>query len=232
MDFRFDPETEAFRAEVRAFIAEHLTDEIIERAHTTGTMHDWGFHQALCERGLPGRRAGPPSSAGRAAAPSTRPLLMQELYAAGRPVDGLSIASMVAPPCSSAAPTPEGGRPPRILAGEVMCCLGYSEPDAGSDVAAVATKAVRDGDDWVIDGQKMFTTMAHEAHYVFLLTRTNTRRAQAQGPHDVPRADGHARHRDHARSTPWAASARTSPSTATCASPTPTGSARSTPAGR
>ncbi len=54
-----------------------------------------------------------------------------------------------------------------------MCCLGYSEPDAGSDVAAVATKAVRDGDDWVIDGQKMFTTMAHEAHYVFLLARSN-----------------------------------------------------------
>jgi alkylation response protein AidB-like acyl-CoA dehydrogenase len=62
---------------------------------------------------------------------------------------------------------------PRILAGEVMCCLGYSEPDAGSDVAAVATKAVRDGDHWVLDGQKMFTTMAHEAHYVFLLARSN-----------------------------------------------------------
>jgi alkylation response protein AidB-like acyl-CoA dehydrogenase len=62
---------------------------------------------------------------------------------------------------------------PRILAGEVMCCLGYSEPDAGSDVASVATRAVRDGDGWVIDGQKMFTTMAHEAHYVFLLCRSN-----------------------------------------------------------
>jgi alkylation response protein AidB-like acyl-CoA dehydrogenase len=54
-----------------------------------------------------------------------------------------------------------------------MCCLGYSEPDAGSDVAAVATRAVRDGEHWVIDGQKMFTTMAHEAHYVFLLARSN-----------------------------------------------------------
>ena len=70
---------------------------------------------------------------------------------------------------------------PRILAGEVMCCLGYSEPDAGSDVAAVATKAVRDGDHWVIDGQKMFTTMAHEAHYVFLLARSNP---------DVPKHKG------------------------------------------
>jgi alkylation response protein AidB-like acyl-CoA dehydrogenase len=54
-----------------------------------------------------------------------------------------------------------------------MCCLGYSEPDAGSDVAAVATRATRDGDHWVLNGQKMFTTMAQEAHYVFLLARSN-----------------------------------------------------------
>jgi alkylation response protein AidB-like acyl-CoA dehydrogenase len=62
-----------------------------------------------------------------------------------------------------------------------MCCLGYSEPDAGSDVAAVATRAVRDGDEWVIDGQKMFTTMAHEAHFVFLLCRTNLDVAKHEG---------------------------------------------------
>ena len=62
---------------------------------------------------------------------------------------------------------------PEILAGELCVCLGYSEPDAGSDVAAVATRAERDGDEWVINGQKMFTTLAHEAQYVFLLTRTN-----------------------------------------------------------
>jgi alkylation response protein AidB-like acyl-CoA dehydrogenase len=81
---------------------------------------------------------------------------------------------------------------PRILAGEVMCCLGYSEPDAGSDVAAVTTRAVRDGDQWVIDGQKMFTTMAHEADFVFLLCRTNPDVAKHKGltmflvPMDTP----------------------------------------------
>ena len=63
---------------------------------------------------------------------------------------------------------------PRVLSGEILCCLGYSEPDSGSDVAAAATRATRDGDDWVINGQKMFTTLAQEAAYVFLLTRTNT----------------------------------------------------------
>ena len=100
--------------------------------------------------------------------------LQQELYAAGAPVDGMGIASMVA--ATLAHHGNEWQRAevlPRILAGEVLPCLGYSEPDAGSDVAAVATRAVRDGDEWVIDGQKMFTTMAHEAAYVFLLARTS-----------------------------------------------------------
>jgi alkylation response protein AidB-like acyl-CoA dehydrogenase len=181
MDFRFSPETEAFRAEVRAFIAEHLTREIVERAYTTGTMHDWGFHRAVCERGY--LASGWPKEfggLGRDAIDQT--VLMQELYAAEAPIDGLNIAAMVGATlllCGTEAQ--KADVLPRILAGEVMCCLGYSEPDAGSDVAAVATKAVRDGDGWVIEGQKMFTTMAHEAHYVFLLARTNPESPKHKG---------------------------------------------------
>lgn len=173
MDFRFAPETEAFRSEVRAFIADRLTPEIRERARATGTMHDWGFHRALCQRGY--LAAGWPrefGGLGRDAIDQT--LLMQELYGAQAPIDGLNIAAMVGATllvCGTDAQ--KSDVLPRILAGEVMCCLGYSEPDAGSDVAAVTTRASRDGDDWVIEGQKMFTTMAQEAHYVFLLTRTD-----------------------------------------------------------
>jgi len=173
MDFRFDAETEAFRSEVRAFIGEHLTDEIVARALTTGTMHDWGFHKALCDRGY--LASGWPrefGGLGRDAVDQT--LLLQELYASGAPIDGLNIASMVGATLLVCGTDRQKAEIlPRILAGEVMCCLGYSEPDAGSDVAAVTTRAVRDGDDWVINGQKMFTTMAHEAHYVFLLCRTD-----------------------------------------------------------
>jgi len=181
MDFRFEPETEAFRSEVRSFIAEQPIDEIIRRAHATGTMHDWGFHRALCDKGY--LAAGWPTEfggLGRSAIDQC--VLMQELYGSGAPIDGLNIAAMVGATLLVCGSDEQKATVlPRILAGEVMGCLGYSEPDAGSDVAAVATKAIRDGEDWVIEGQKMFTTMAHEAHFVFLLARSNP---------DVPKHKG------------------------------------------
>jgi alkylation response protein AidB-like acyl-CoA dehydrogenase len=61
----------------------------------------------------------------------------------------------------------------RVYSGEIRLCLGYTEPDGGSDVATCKTKAVRDGDDWIINGQKIFTTGAHNSQYVFLLTNTD-----------------------------------------------------------
>src|SRR5207344_841162 len=70
---------------------------------------------------------------------------------------------------------------PAALRGEVVIALGYSEPDSGSDVAAAKTRAVRDGDEWVINGQKAFTSTAQSATHVILLTRTNT---------SVPKHDG------------------------------------------
>jgi alkylation response protein AidB-like acyl-CoA dehydrogenase len=192
MDFRFEPETEAFRQEVRDFIASHLDREVIARAHATGTMHDWGFHRALCAKGY--LAAGWPTEVGGLGRSAIEQcLLAQELYGSGAPIDGLSIAAMVGATLLICGTDEQKATVvPRILAGEVMCCLGYSEPDAGSDVAAVATKAVRDGDDWVIDGQKMFTTMAHEAHYVFLLARSDPDAPKHQGltmfliPMDAP----------------------------------------------
>jgi alkylation response protein AidB-like acyl-CoA dehydrogenase len=67
------------------------------------------------------------------------------------------------------------------LRGEILIALGYTEPDSGSDVAAAKTRAVRDGDEWVINGQKMFTTHADLASHVFMLTRTNPGVAKHQG---------------------------------------------------
>jgi alkylation response protein AidB-like acyl-CoA dehydrogenase len=192
MDFRFEPETEAFRAQVRDFIREHLTKDIVDRAHATGTMHDAGFHKALCERGYLAT-GWPTAVGGLGRSAIDQCLLSQELYGSGAPIDGLNIAAMVgATVLVCGTDEQKADVVPRILAGDVVCCLGYSEPDAGSDVAAVATKAVRDGGHWVIDGQKMFTTMAHEADYVFLLARSNAEAPKHKGltmflvPMDTP----------------------------------------------
>jgi hypothetical protein len=68
---------------------------------------------------------------------------------------------------------------PGIASGETLICLGYTEPEGGSDVFACKTRSVRDGDEWVVNGQKMFTTFAHRADYCFLLTRTDP---ASQGP--------------------------------------------------
>jgi alkylation response protein AidB-like acyl-CoA dehydrogenase len=191
-DFRLGPDVEAFRAEVRAFLAEHVTDEVIETAHHTGTIHDHGLHKAMADAGW--ISAGWPSEfGGQGRSPLEMNSLTEEMYFSGAPVDGIGVASLVAHTLLiDGTEWQKTTIIPEILSGRALCSLGYSEPDAGSDVASVMTRATRDGDEWTINGQKMFTTMAHEANYVFLLTRTNTDVAKHKGltmfvvPFDTP----------------------------------------------
>jgi alkylation response protein AidB-like acyl-CoA dehydrogenase len=192
LEFRLPPEVESFRADAREFLSRHVDDGIIERAHSTGTNHDWGLHRAMAAEGW--ISAGWPAEwGGQGRSPLEMSALTEEMYLSGAPVDGLGISTLVAHTLLiEGTDWQKGEIIPKVLAGEVMTCLGYSEPDAGSDVAACATRAVRDGDDWIINGQKMFTTLAHESQYVFLLTRTNTEVAKHRGltmfvvPLDLP----------------------------------------------
>jgi alkylation response protein AidB-like acyl-CoA dehydrogenase len=100
--------------------------------------------------------------------------LREELDLSGAPGLGWIYARMIAN-CLRVAGSEAQKREivPRLLGGEMIAALGYTEPGCGSDVAAAQTKARREGDEWVIDGQKMFTTVAEVATYVFLLTRTD-----------------------------------------------------------
>ncbi len=181
MDFRLGERSDAFRDEVRSFLGEHFRPEMVERAHDTGTSHNWEFHRALGAQGWIAA-SWPEEYGGQGRDPMEMTALRDELRLAGVPTDGLGQTIMIARTLRAVG-TEEQKQEfiPPALAGEIIFALGYTEPDSGSDVAAAKTRAVRDGDEWVIDGQKMFTTLAHEATYVFLLTRTDP---------DVPKHQG------------------------------------------
>ncbi|HSO95586.1 MAG TPA: acyl-CoA dehydrogenase [Acidimicrobiia bacterium] len=168
-----EPAATGFRAEVRAFLAEASPEGLVTRVHASGTVHDWDFHRAVAARGLL-RTGWDPAWGGEQRSDADVRALWEELARAGAPIDGWGTSDLVARTLARVGTEAQRREVvPRVLDGDILICLGYSEPDSGSDVAAASTRAERDGDGWVINGQKMFTTLAHEAEYVFLLTRTN-----------------------------------------------------------
>jgi alkylation response protein AidB-like acyl-CoA dehydrogenase len=174
VDFSLGERSESFRAEARQFLDEVFTDEMREEMHRTGVRHNWEFHRALVERGwlAPGW---PVEFGGQGRDPMEMLAFAEEFQRAGAPTYGLGTTLMVASIIRHLGT--EGQKRsilPRALRGEIIIVLGFTEPESGSDVAAAQARAVRDGDGWVINGQKMFTTNAQEADYVFMLTRTNT----------------------------------------------------------
>ena len=169
MDFSLSPRTAEFRTEVMAFLDSHLTGEVIDTMHRTGTFNDKHFNAALADAGL---LAGAVPGYGDRD-PIELYVLFNELEKAGAPYDGLAVTMLVAGVINAVGTDFLREQVlDRLLTGRFNCCLGYSEPDHGSDVAAITTRAVQDGDEWVVNGQKMWTTMAHEADWEILLTRT------------------------------------------------------------
>jgi alkylation response protein AidB-like acyl-CoA dehydrogenase len=192
MDFRPSAAAERFRKEVQRVIAANFTDEVRDHVRETGTIHSWPLHRAIGERGWIAQ-ALPEAQGGGGRDPEELAALFAELERAGAPYDGLSNVVMVSSVLAHVGnEMVRADVLPRLLSGEAMVCLGYTEPDSGSDVAAARTRAVREGDGWRIDGQKMFTSVAEEADWIFLLTRTSTEGAKHAGltfflvPMDTP----------------------------------------------
>ena len=181
MDFRLGEKSEAVRLEARAFLEEALTPEVRHKMEETGVHHSWDFHRKLVERGwlAPGW---PKEFGGQGRDPLEVYAFAEELQRAGAPTYGVGTTLMIAGVIRHIG-TEEQKRLilPPALAGEIIIVLGFTEPESGSDVAAAQTRAVRDGDQWIINGQKMFTTNAQEADYAFMLTRTNTEVPKHQG---------------------------------------------------
>jgi alkylation response protein AidB-like acyl-CoA dehydrogenase len=181
MDFRATAEADALREEVRAFLDEVLTPEVEQRLYTSGVSHDEAFVEGLLERGwfAPGWSE---ADGGPGLDPAAASVIYEELNKRDAPLYGSSVSLMVAKALLHFG-TDEVRREvvPKVLRGETICVLGFTEPEAGSDVANAQTRAVRDGDEWVINGSKMFTTNAQIADYAYLLTRTDPDVAKHKG---------------------------------------------------
>jgi len=181
MDFRLGERVETFRQEVRSFLERALTDDVREEMERTGVHHSWSFHRSLVEHGwlAPGW---PEELGGQGLDPLETLAFMEEFHRAGAPTYAVSTTLMVAGIVRHLGTDEQKQLViPPALRGEKIMVLGFTEPESGSDVATAQTRAVRDGDQWIVNGQKMFTTNAQEADYVFMLTRTNPDVGKHQG---------------------------------------------------
>ena len=181
MDFRLTPEAQEFYAEVCAFFDEHLDAETIAREERTGDGFDRAFHEALAERGWVAADW-PKEFGGQERDAHEMYVLDQEFLRRGCPRN-TSVTTGLVGNTLRVVGTERQKREllPGIASGRIVISLGYSEPQAGSDVAAAQTRARREGDHWRIDGQKMFTTGAHLTDYIFLLARSDASGGKRDG---------------------------------------------------
>jgi alkylation response protein AidB-like acyl-CoA dehydrogenase len=185
MDFNFTESEERLRDDVRAFLKETLPAGW-EGGGTEISDDDFEFGQhfnrKLAERGWIAP-AWPKQYGGLGASYIEQMIFSEELSYAGAPGGGRVFGVGMIGPTLIVHGTEEqkAQHLPGITGGTVLWCQGYSEPGAGSDLAALQTRAVRDGDDYVVNGQKIWTTQAHKADWMFLLTRTDP---------DVPKHKG------------------------------------------
>jgi hypothetical protein len=167
MDFDFSPEEEAFRKEVREFIAKHLPKK--------GTPEETArWHKEARARRYVGF-AWPKEVGGGGGTIAQQVILKEEMAKAHAPALGSCFMGLAwVGPSIIEYGTDEQKRKfiPDILDGKYQWCTGYSEPGSGSDLAALATRAVRDGDDYVVDGQKIWTSIAMWSKWIILLVRT------------------------------------------------------------
>jgi len=184
MDFGWSVEEQAFAAEVRAFLAEHPPEAFPEDGTDAGYgsgAHSHAFMQALGERGWLTLHW-PRELGGQERPLSYLLILLEELAAAGAPFGPLSGSLQVADSIIRyGSPTLRGDVLPRVARGEATFWQGYSEPNAGTDLLSLKTRARRENDEWIIDGHKIWSSHAGIATYGTVLARTDPASQRQRG---------------------------------------------------
>jgi alkylation response protein AidB-like acyl-CoA dehydrogenase len=175
MRYDFSPQQLAWRDEIRAFVREHLTRALLDELREAGNEGKGPLAQQfvlkLRDRGWWGI-AWPREYGGLGRSAIDQWIFVDELEGAGAPMLPLTVTSVA--PTIMRIGTEEQRRHwlPKITGAEVDFAVAYSESEAGTDMAALRTRAVLDGDDWVVNGQKMWNTMAHMATHNWVALRT------------------------------------------------------------
>jgi alkylation response protein AidB-like acyl-CoA dehydrogenase len=178
MDLRYTDAEQQFRAELRSWL-----ESALPALPPKPAMDDWlgrraydtHWQRMLFEAGYAGINW-PKEFGGRGASPTEQLIFLEESERAHAPYVGVNFVGLLhAGPTLVAEATPEQQEQhlPGILKGDEVWCQGFSEPGAGSDLAALRTRAVRDGDDYVVSGQKIWTSHAEVADWCELLVRTD-----------------------------------------------------------
>lgn len=181
-----------FRLTVRNWIAANYPPELRSPAKRLHAAEAMPWYNRLSAQGwlCPGW---PRAFGGMGLSPSKLLIMMEEMERYGccrLPDSGITMVGPLLIAYGSEAQ--KAFHLPRILSGEIIWCQGYSEPNAGSDLAALRTSAVREGDSWVLNGQKIWTTLGTDANWIFVLARTDTQVAKQKGisfflvPMDTP----------------------------------------------
>ncbi len=176
MDYGLPQDVQRFREEVRSFIAEHKTPALLDEiadAHRMGYgPESKNFMRATAEAGFTGI-AWPKEYGGQGKGALYLWALAEELSYEDMPFDTLTFNSIGPTIMHFGSEEQKREWLPKIQSGEMSFALGYTEPNAGTDLASLQTRATRDGDEWVINGQKIYTSHAHLATHVFMAARTD-----------------------------------------------------------
>ena len=174
MDLRFGPQYEAFRAEVREFLRGWPlagAEAKLPRREREALFRARGIERGYVYREIP-REYGGSGQPSRRGARAHRARGVRPGAGSGELRDAGREDALVRRCSNAAARSRSGASSRRALTGEDVWCQGYSEPGAGSDLASLASRARLEGDEWVIDGHKIWTSSAHKADFMFGLFRT------------------------------------------------------------